>query len=44
MNDMGQIGLDTFMEELQIATLEKAKRGKHHQTSDVTVPTKVICF
>ena len=30
MNDLGQLGLDTFMEDLQIASLEKAKRGKHH--------------
>lgn len=44
MNDLGQLGLDTFMEDLQVATLEKAKRGKHQQTSDVIVPTKVICF
>jgi alpha-tubulin suppressor-like RCC1 family protein len=24
--------------------LEKAKKGNQKQTSDVTVPTKVICF
>jgi hypothetical protein len=29
MNDLGQLGLDTFMEEMNIATLERAKRGKH---------------
>ena len=42
MNDLGQLGLDTFMEDMQ--SLEKIKKGKHHQTTDVTVPTRVICF
>jgi hypothetical protein len=41
MNDLGQLGLDTFMEDIQ--TLEKIKKGKNH-SSDVTVPTRVICF
>jgi alpha-tubulin suppressor-like RCC1 family protein len=52
MNDLGQLGLDTYMEELlQLggvaygAPPDKVKRGKHQQTStDVTVPTKIICF
>lgn len=30
MNDLGQLGLDTFMEDIDIATLERAKKGKHH--------------
>jgi len=48
MNDLGQLGLDTYMEDLQLGGangLEKVKRGRHTQSStDVTVPTKVICF
>jgi alpha-tubulin suppressor-like RCC1 family protein len=43
LNDLGQLGLDNQSEELQ-ASLEKAKRGKHHNTTDVTYPKKVICF
>ena len=30
VNDLGQLGLDTFMEEMQIASLEKVKKGKHN--------------
>lgn len=41
MNDLGQLGLETQSEEM---TLEKAKKGRHQQTSDVTLPMKVICF
>ena len=44
MNDLGQLGMDSYEEEMRIASLEKAKRGKHQQTSDVTIPKKVICF
>ena len=32
------------MEEMQIASLDKVKKGKHNQTTDVTLPTRVICF
>ncbi len=43
MNDLGQLGLDTFMED--ISGLENVKKGKHNMNStDVTVPTRVICF
>lgn len=30
------------MEDIQ--ALEKIKKGKHHQTTDVIVPTRIICF
>ena len=42
MNDLGQLGLDTFQQDMQ-ATLEKAKKTKLVST-DVTVPTRIICF
>ena len=29
MNDLGQLGMDSYEEEMRIASLEKAKRGKH---------------
>ena len=41
MNDLGQLGLDTFMDDIR--SLEGAKPGRHH-TTDVTVPTRVICL
>lgn len=44
MNDLGQVGLDTFMDEISVGTLERVKKGKSNMTSDVTLPTKVICF
>jgi len=46
MNDLGQLGLDTFMDDIiQQNSLDNIKKGRHQQNStDVTVPTKVICF
>lgn len=45
MNDLGQLGLDTFMEELINQKNKNQDRGRSNNTSsDVTVPTRVICF
>lgn len=45
MNDLGQLGLDTYMEELINHKINNQDKGRHNNTSsDVTVPTRVICF
>ena len=50
INDLGQLGLDTYLEEMQIAVLDRARQkagangARNVVTSDVTVPSRVICF
>lgn len=50
INDLGQLGLDTYLEEMQIAVLDRARMNagvngaRNVVTSDVTVPSRVICF
>jgi len=47
INDLGQLGLDTYLEEMQIAALDRARQragGNNVVTSDVTMPSRVICF
>ena len=50
INDLGQLGLDTYLEEMQIAVLDRARQHagvngvRNVVTSDVTVPSRVICF
>jgi len=46
INDLGQLGLDTYVEDMQLALLDrtKLKSGTQSTSSDVTVPSKVICF
>jgi alpha-tubulin suppressor-like RCC1 family protein len=47
INDLGQLGLDTYLEEMQVAAMERARQSagvRKIVTSDVTVPSRVICF
>jgi alpha-tubulin suppressor-like RCC1 family protein len=45
MNDLGQLGLDTYMDDILGGGLDPVKKGKSYlTTTDVTLPTKVICF
>ena len=44
INDLGQLGLDTYVEEMALSTLDRAKRSNHLVSSDVTELRKVICF
>jgi alpha-tubulin suppressor-like RCC1 family protein len=47
INDLGQLGLDTYLEEMQVAAIERARQThgvRKVVTSDVTVPSRVICF
>jgi alpha-tubulin suppressor-like RCC1 family protein len=47
INDLGQLGLDTYLEEMQVAAMQRARMNagvKQVVTSDVTVPSRVICF
>ena len=50
INDLGQLGLDTYLEEMQVAVIERARLSagingiRNVVTSDVTLPSRVICF
>lgn len=48
MNDLGQLGLDTFMEDMTLASMHRqnsnAMNNNNNNTTDVIRPTKVICF
>jgi len=48
INDLGQLGLDTYLEEMQMAVIDRARQAaggiRDVVTSDVTVPSRVICF
>ena len=40
------MGLDTYLEQMQLVMLDRArlKNGATQTSSDVTMPSKVICF
>ena len=44
INDLGQLGLDTYLEEMQIAVLDRANGMNDVITTDVTRPSPIICF
>ena len=44
INDLGQLGLETHMQEMQIAVLDRAKGMNDVITTDVTRPSPIICF
>lgn len=45
INDLGQLGLDTYIEDMQLAMMDRTRSNHAQQmSSDVTVPSKVICF
>ena len=46
INDLGQLGLDTYVEEMALTTLDRARTANRQNviSSDVTVLRKVICF
>lgn len=43
INDLGQLGLETQIEEMQMAVLDRAYQDAEF-TNNVTVPSRIICF
>ena len=48
INDLGQLGLETQLDEMQVALIDRARQAagglRDVITSDVTAPSRVICF
>jgi alpha-tubulin suppressor-like RCC1 family protein len=44
LNDLGQLGLDTFVEEIQLQLLDRSLAANRHLSTNVKLPSKVICF